>query len=79
MAKRRIEKVKEYRITEAARDAWQAGDVRALHLALGLRPWEPSPLEIEGPCPWRAGTVGAQSWDRIAELRDVLAQGETPA
>jgi hypothetical protein len=31
--------------------AWMAGDVEALHIALRLRPWEPSPLpcEIAGP------------------------------
>ncbi|RWA62132.1 hypothetical protein [Mesorhizobium sp.] len=31
-------------ITPAAVEAFQANDVKALHRALGLRPWEMSPL-----------------------------------
>ena len=32
------------RITQAAIMAWRAGDYHALHAALGLYPWEASPL-----------------------------------
>jgi hypothetical protein len=34
-------------ITPEAIAAWQAADFRALHRALGLAPWEPSPLPRE--------------------------------
>jgi hypothetical protein len=35
------------RITPEAIAAWQAADYSALHAALGLKPWEPSPLPAE--------------------------------
>jgi hypothetical protein len=34
-------------LTQAAVDAWLAGDVKALKAALGLWPWEHSPLSPE--------------------------------
>ena len=42
--KRRIQKNRPHRITPEAIAAWEAGDFDALHCALGLRPWERSPL-----------------------------------
>ncbi len=42
--KRRNSKTKEHRINEAAVEAYIAGDFMALHEALGLFPWQPSPL-----------------------------------
>jgi hypothetical protein len=38
---------KQGRITPEAIAAWQAADFTALHRALGLKPWEPSPLPAE--------------------------------
>jgi hypothetical protein len=35
------------RITPEVVAAWQAADYSALHCALGLGPWEPSPLPVE--------------------------------
>lgn len=44
--KRRLSKVRDHRITEEAIEAFEAGDYLRLHAALGLRPWEPSPLPL---------------------------------
>ena len=46
--KLRTPKSRPHRITEAAVEAFRAGDELALHRALGLRPWMPSPLEVVG-------------------------------
>jgi len=35
------------RITPAVISAWQHADREALHIALGLKPWQPSPLPVE--------------------------------
>jgi hypothetical protein len=45
---------------------------RALHLELGLRPWEPGPIEIDGgPCPY-GGTAYAAYWPKAQALRAEL-------
>jgi hypothetical protein len=44
--KRRLAKGREHRITPEAIAAFEAGDYGALHRALGLRPWEASPLPL---------------------------------
>lgn len=71
-AKRRSAKARECRITPAALAAWEAGDRLALDRALGLRPWEPSPLDAEGACPWGEGTAAAAAWPAMVELRAEL-------
>jgi hypothetical protein len=45
--KRRLHKGREHRITDDAISAWRAGDYLALHRALGMKPWEPSPLPLD--------------------------------
>jgi hypothetical protein len=71
--KRRMPKGRLHRVTPAAVDAFRAGDYAALHRALGLRPWETSPLEVDdGPCPWSGNSAGAASWPQAQELRDEL-------
>ena len=54
--KRRLSKGRAHRITPEAIAAFEAGDRMALHRALGLGPWMPSPLETDGPEPptWSA-------------------------
>ncbi|MDB5575858.1 MAG: hypothetical protein JWR80_1034 [Bradyrhizobium sp.] len=47
-ARRRNRKDREHRITDAAVAAFKAGDYHGLHAALGLKPWQPSPLDP--PC-----------------------------
>jgi hypothetical protein len=59
-------------IIAIAIEAWRCGDRSALHQALGLRPWEPSPLEVMGEPPAPDGTAWRASWPRVAELRRQL-------
>lgn len=64
-------------INGAALDAFEAGDRKALHCALCLSPWIPSPLIVEGPYPpaWVApGGSWAQDWRRAWTLRQALQQ-----
>ena len=68
-AKRRTLKLRSHRITPAAIEAYRTGDESALHVALGLKPWEPSPINAEGERPWPRGTAGAENWERARELR----------
>jgi hypothetical protein len=60
------------RITPAAVAAFAAGDHSALHLELRLAPWETSPLDAWGACPWDPGTGGGDSWDAAVRLRAEL-------
>lgn len=45
--KRRLEKTRDHRLTPEAVEAFMAGDWLALHQALGLRPWQASPLDVD--------------------------------
>jgi hypothetical protein len=74
--KRRVEKTRPHRITPEALAAFDAGDHMRLHRALGLRPWQPSPLEAsDGPSPWPAGSSGAVAWAPVCDLRGKLDAG----
>jgi len=44
--KLRKPKQKAHRVTPEAVAAFKAGDYQSLHRALGLKPWEPSPLPV---------------------------------
>jgi hypothetical protein len=71
--KRRQPEHRLHRITPDAVAAFTAGDRAALHRALGLPPWVPSPLRVgDGPCPWSPGTMGHETWPLAEELRDAL-------
>ena len=54
-------------INEAAINAWRACDYKGLHNALGLTPWQQSPLPETitalGVDPDNASTTGAELWD----------------
>lgn len=70
--KKRIAKGRAHRLTADATDAFGAGDVLALHAALGLRPWQPSPLDAGTPNPpaWaHPGTGWTAAWPLARELR----------
>jgi hypothetical protein len=62
------------RITPEAVAAFKAKDWTALHLALGLKPWEMNPLDVhkksepsrDNPSPW------FQSWWKVRRLRKEL-------
>lgn len=62
------------RITPAAVAAFAAGDHAALHAELRLAPWEVSPLDAWGDCPWPAGTGAGSSWDQAVALRAELEE-----
>lgn len=78
--KRRAAKGRPHRITRQAVEAFTAGDMLALNRALGLRPWQPSPLDADtpeppawaGPGPWRDG------WRLAHDLRGML-EAATPS
>ena len=77
--KRRVAKGREHRITRAALEAFTAQDMLGLHRALGLRPWQPSPLDADTPEPpaW-AGTLWADGWGLAHDLRGKL-EAMTPS
>lgn len=72
--KRRVSKHKENRITPEAIEAFRAGDRLELRRALGLAPWEESPLDVDAdtPCAYSAMTGAALSHAKILDLRAEL-------
>lgn len=60
------------RITPEAVAAFVAGDHAALQRALRLPPWQVSPLNAVGACPYPSGTGGADTWDDSLALRGQL-------
>jgi hypothetical protein len=78
------------RITQAAIEAWKACDYSGLHQALGLRPWEMSPLpeeltplgcSAEPPTlnKNRLGDMWCASWHQAKELqRELMAIAGPP-
>jgi hypothetical protein len=73
-SKRRTTKRRDHAITPEAVAAFRRGDRAALHRALGLKPWHPSPLSAEGEAPWSDSTMGAKSWALVVELRAELIE-----
>jgi hypothetical protein len=79
--KKRKAKARAHQITPEVIAAFEAGDYRALHCALNLRPWEASPLPLsvtalgvdQGPAPdW--ANLHTTSWAKAQELqREILA------
>ena len=73
----RSHKVRPHRITQEAISAFRAGDQRALHTALDLPPWCPSPLDVsENGCPWPAGSAGATAWPLALKLRSEVEKSK---
>jgi hypothetical protein len=58
------------KVSAEARAAYAAGDVLGLHRALGLKPWEASPLDTSQPYSER--TAFAESWPRSRAIRTEL-------
>lgn len=72
--KRRISKIRSGVSAEAVA-AFRSGDSHALARVLGLRPWEPNPLDVDGLLPpaWAsAGTAWSQAWPAAYEIRQQL-------
>jgi hypothetical protein len=71
-----------FMITPQATYAWQRGDKHACHQALGVMPWDFSPLYVEDaePPQWvkdRTGTdavADSANWRRAWELRQALIE-----
>ena len=64
------------RISPRAVASFKATDEVELHCALGLKPFEASPLDA-GPrteCPWSEGTAGFATWGQAQALRAALEQ-----
>ena len=58
------------KISPAAIAAWQAGDRRGVVFALGIRPWQVHPFDVDGASlPPDYGTAWAQDYPQILELR----------
>jgi hypothetical protein len=74
--KRRDSKHREHRITPAAVAASNAGDECALHDALDLAPWHPSPLAVDdGPGPEGLHAF-AEFWPFVQSLSgELIAAG----
>lgn len=72
--KKRTAKARRHRITVEAVTAFQAGDRIALHRALGLKPWHPSPLDVVEGNEYPAGTGGAEWRSLAVKLRDELTR-----
>ncbi|MGE0775204.1 MAG: hypothetical protein AB7G25_07655 [Sphingomonadaceae bacterium] len=69
--KRRASKHRDHRITPAAVEAYHSRDWLGLHRALGLKPWQCSPLDADdGPCPHNG--AWAEDWEMIQGLRREL-------
>ena len=69
--KRRITKGRKHRITPEAMAAFRAGDWMGLHRALDLRPWQPSPLDVDKPDPpsYAKSGLWADAWPVAFDLR----------
>ena len=72
--KRRVSKLSNYRITQEAVDAFRRGETAELSRLLGIRPWQPSPLEVYEPEPpeWARGMDWAAFWTVARDLRAKL-------
>lgn len=60
-------------VTAEAVEAYKSGDWIALHQALGLKPWECSPLDADGGDP-QGGDAYAATIEQARELRAELAR-----
>lgn len=60
------------RITPEAVAAFRAGDHATLKHALRLPPWQVSPLDAEGACPYPSLTAAAVTWLDSLTLRNQL-------
>ncbi len=69
--KARSAKARRHRITPEAVEAFVAGDRLALHRALDLRPWQPSPLATDADAPpaWSRPGPWHDAWALVRGLR----------
>jgi hypothetical protein len=77
MATKRTRRARERSgITPEAVTAWQAGDWHGVNRALGVKPWQVSPFDVDGPKPptWAADNAWAESWPWAWEARKALIE-----
>ena len=60
------------RITAEMIKAFNDDDDDRLRSLLRLKPWEESPLDAVGECPYPPTTMGALSWPKAKALRKQL-------
>lgn len=60
------------RIPRAVIEAYEAGDDDTVRALLDLKPWEVSPLDADGACPYSPTSAGTTSWAKAAALREEL-------
>jgi len=69
--KRRTAKERATKVPPEAVAAFQRGDKDALDLAIGLRPWECSPFDVDGdePPEWMRDQFQKERWRNAREIR----------
>ena len=69
-----IKRAQQRQITPEAVEYFAKADWRALHRALGLKPWEASPLDATTPEPpeWMNDERNRADWRAAYELRSAL-------
>lgn len=78
--KKRLRKEREHRLSPEAVAAFRGEDRETLHRALGLRPWEISPLDAHEPaCPYPGGSAAARTWEKVREIRAELERAASNA
>ena len=65
---------KRRRIPRAVIEAYEAEDDDTLRALLDLKPWEVSPLDADGPCPYSPTSAGARSWPKAMALQEEFAR-----
>jgi hypothetical protein len=67
-------------VTPEAVEAFAAGDWSALHDALGLKPWQESPLDADTPelPEWMTNERSVEDWKAVYELRRTLNKMSSP-
>ena len=75
--KLRLVKAKAHRVTPEAIAAFDRGYRMGLHRVLGLKPWQPSPFDIDGATPpaWSRAGPWRDDWALVATLRAELEAG----
>ena len=69
---RRRNRTQRQRVTDEAVAAYTSCDHAVLQRALRLPPWQVSPLEADGPCPYSEGSGGGGTWADSVPLRKAL-------
>jgi hypothetical protein len=79
MVKRTSSVERKFKPSQAAIDAWHAGDLWALHAACGLAPWEFSPLPenfgtygLPESAPDNPETAMDLSWEKVRHIQEQL-------